>query len=51
MQTRLQVLSENERANVHAGTLEILSKTGVRIATASGRQLLAAAGANVDETS
>jgi trimethylamine--corrinoid protein Co-methyltransferase len=51
MQTRLQVLSEEERAKVHTATLEILANTGVRVATAKGREILATAGAFVDGAS
>ena len=49
MRTLLQVLSENERAQVHERTLSILAKTGVRVDTARGRQILKDAGARVDE--
>lgn len=49
MRTLLQVLSEDERAQVHEHTLRILAKTGVRVDTAWGRQILCDAGARVDE--
>jgi trimethylamine--corrinoid protein Co-methyltransferase len=49
MRTLLQVLSEDERAQVHERTLGILAKTGVRVETAWGRQILKDAGAEVDE--
>ena len=49
MRTHLQVLSEEERHQVHERTLSILSKTGVRVDTAQGRQILKDAGAEVDE--
>jgi len=49
MQTRLQVLSEDEQSQVHDRTLKILARTGVRVDTARGRQLLKEAGAQVDE--
>ncbi len=49
MRTRLQVLSENEQVQVHECTLNILAKTGVRVDTARGRQILKEAGAEVDE--
>lgn len=49
MRTFLQVLSENERDQVHQRTLEILGKTGVRVDTEKGRQILKEAGAEVDE--
>ena len=50
MRTQLQVLSEDERAKVHEHTLRIMAKTGVRVDTARGRQVLKQAGAEVDET-
>ena len=49
MRTLLQVLSNDERDQVHERTLRILSKTGVRVDTVQGRQYLADAGAVVDE--
>ena len=49
VKTYLQVLSEDERHQVHERTLSVLSKTGVRIDTAQGRQILRDAGAEVDE--
>ncbi len=49
MKTLLQVLSKDERAQVHERTLNILAKTGVRVDTAWGRQILKDAGAEVDE--
>ncbi|MEW5961414.1 MAG: trimethylamine methyltransferase family protein [Chloroflexota bacterium] len=49
MRAFFQVLSEDERAQVHERTLSILAKTGVRVDTARGRQLLKKAGAEVDE--
>jgi trimethylamine--corrinoid protein Co-methyltransferase len=45
----LQVLSEDERAQVHERSLRILARTGVRVDTAQGRQFLREAGAEVDE--
>ena len=48
MRTLLQVLSEDERAQVHERTLRILAKTGLRVDTAQGRQILEDAGAEVD---
>ena len=50
MRTLLQVLSEDERAQVHECTLSILAKTGLRVDTAQGRQILKDAGAEVDES-
>ena len=49
METRLQVLSEQEKAQVHERTLYHLWNTGVRVDTARGRQYLKDAGAEVDE--
>ncbi len=49
MRTFLQVLSENERAQVHERTLSVLAKTGIRVNTAQGRRFLKEAGAEVDE--
>jgi trimethylamine--corrinoid protein Co-methyltransferase len=51
MKTRLQVLSEEERARVHEESLDILQRVGVRVDTALGRQILKDAGALVDEVS
>ena len=48
MKTFLQVLSEDERAQVHERTIKILANTGVRVDTAQGRQFLYEAGAEVD---
>jgi trimethylamine--corrinoid protein Co-methyltransferase len=49
VKTWLQVLSEEERHQVHERTLRVLARTGVRVDTAQGRQSLKAAGAEVDE--
>ena len=49
MQTQIQVLSEDEKAQVHERTLKVLSTVGMRCDTAEGRRILAAAGADVDE--
>ena len=48
MNTLLQVLSEDQRAQVHERTLRVLSRTGVRVDTAMGRAILEEAGAEVD---
>jgi trimethylamine--corrinoid protein Co-methyltransferase len=48
MKTVLQILSEEEKHQVHARTLEILANTGVRVDTALGRKLLEEAGAQVN---
>ena len=50
MQIHLQVLSEDEKDQIHERTLKILAKTGVRVITARGRRILMEAGAEVDET-
>jgi len=49
MKTLLQVLSEDERAQVHERTLRVLARTGLRVDTARGRAILSDAGAEVDE--
>jgi len=49
MQTHLQVLTENEKNQVHERSLKILARTGVRVDTAAGRRILKQAGAQVDE--
>jgi trimethylamine--corrinoid protein Co-methyltransferase len=49
MPTLLQVLSSEERSKVHAHSLELLSRMGVRVETSRGRRILAEAGAQVDE--
>ena len=48
MKTFLQVLSKDERTQVHERTIKILANTGVRVDTAQGRQFLYEAGADVD---
>jgi trimethylamine--corrinoid protein Co-methyltransferase len=49
MEARVQVLSEDEKAQVHERTLKVLRTSGVRCDTEEGRRILAAAGADVDE--
>ena len=49
MKTVLQVLSDDERAQVHERTLSVLGTTGVRVETDQGRRYLLDAGAEVDE--
>ncbi len=49
MRAALQILSENDRAQVHDRTLHLLSATGVRVDTSRGRRILAEAGAQVDD--
>jgi len=50
VKTLLQVLSDDERTQVHERTLEVLGQTGVRVDTIRGRTALKAAGARVDDT-
>jgi trimethylamine---corrinoid protein Co-methyltransferase len=50
LETKLQVLSEDEKAQVHERTLKVLAETGVRVETAKGRKILTDAGAEVNET-
>ena len=50
MKTLLQVLSEDQRAQVHERSLSVLSRTGVRVDTAKGRAILEDAGAEVDSS-
>ncbi|MGD2147402.1 MAG: trimethylamine methyltransferase family protein [Anaerolineae bacterium] len=49
MRTLLQVLSEDERAQVHERSLKVLATTGVRVDTSRGREILHRAGADVNE--
>ena len=49
MRTFLQVLSEDERTQIHERSLDVLARVGMRVDTAEGRRALAAAGAEVDE--
>jgi trimethylamine---corrinoid protein Co-methyltransferase len=51
VRTLLEVLSAEERAEIHERSLRVLADTGVRVDTAPGRRLLAEAGAQVDEAS
>jgi len=51
VKTLLQVLSEDQRAQVHERSLSVLSRTGVRVDTAKGRAILEEAGAEVDKSS
>ena len=51
MRADLRVLSDAERATVHERALHVLATVGMRVDTALGRRLLAAAGAEVDEAS
>jgi len=49
LKTSLQVLSKDERTQVHERTLDVMARTGVRVDTAQGRRFLKDAGAEVDE--
>ena len=49
MKTLLQVLSNEEKTQVHQRSLDVMAKTGIRVDTAIGRQILKDAGAKVDE--
>ena len=49
MRTVLQVLSQDERAQVHEHTLRLLAATGLRVDSARCRQILAEAGAESDD--
>ncbi len=48
MSTLLRVLSDAEIGEIHARSLAVLARTGMRIDSARARQLLEAAGARVD---
>jgi trimethylamine--corrinoid protein Co-methyltransferase len=48
LETQIQVLSEQDRHDVHESSLYVLENTGVRVDTALGRQYLQQAGAEVD---
>ena len=45
MKTLLQVLSDDERDELHERTLRVLARTGMRVDSDEGRRLLSAAGA------
>jgi trimethylamine:corrinoid methyltransferase-like protein len=49
MQTFVQVLSEEDRHQVHERSLRILAKTGVRVESTRARTILHEAGASVEE--
>jgi len=49
LETILQILSEEEKAQVHERTLKILAETGVQVNSDMGRQYLKDAGGHVDE--
>jgi len=49
VKTLLQVLSDDEKDQIHERSLNILANTGVRVDSSKGRQILQDAGAQVDE--
>jgi trimethylamine---corrinoid protein Co-methyltransferase len=49
MQITIQVLSQEERNQVHERSLKVLETTGVRVDSAAGRRILAEAGARVND--
>jgi trimethylamine:corrinoid methyltransferase-like protein len=49
METIIQVLSKDERAQVHERSLKILANTGMRVETKKGRDIIKDAGGIVDE--
>jgi trimethylamine--corrinoid protein Co-methyltransferase len=49
MRTSLQVLSDEERGQIHERSLKLLAATGLRVDTPRGRKMLGSAGARVDE--
>jgi trimethylamine--corrinoid protein Co-methyltransferase len=49
MKTKLQVLSEDERAQIHEHSLNLLANTGMKVETDKGRKILKEAGAEVNE--
>ena len=51
MKATFKVLSDDERTRVHEESLNLLGKTGVRVDTALGRNILKDAGAEVDASS
>lgn len=49
MRTLLQVLSEEEQAQIHERTLTLLAESGMRVDTARGRHILGESGAIINE--
>ncbi len=49
MRTQIQVLSNDECAQIHERSLKLLAETGIRVLSDAARQYLAKAGAEVDE--
>jgi trimethylamine--corrinoid protein Co-methyltransferase len=50
VKTRIEVLTPDERAQVHERSLHVLEKVGMRVDTAAGRRILKDVGALVDES-
>ena len=50
MTTRIEVLSPDERAQVHERSLHVLEKVGMRVDTAAGRRIMENVGALVDDS-
>jgi trimethylamine--corrinoid protein Co-methyltransferase len=50
MSAKIQVLSEDERSQIHERSLKLLANTGVRVLSGKARKLLARAAAEVNET-
>ncbi len=46
---RLSILDENEVEAIHQATLRILSETGIRLKEPESRELLAGAGAKLED--
>jgi trimethylamine:corrinoid methyltransferase-like protein len=51
MKAQFQVLSTEERSQIHERSLKLLATTGLRVISTRARQTLQAAGAEVDQTS
>ena len=51
MKAQLQVLSADERIQIHERSLKLLATTGVRVLSERARQILKAAGADVNDNS
>jgi len=49
LKTQLKVLGEDEKAQIHERTLNVLAETGVQVNTEKGHKYLKDAGADVDE--
>ncbi len=51
MKTQIEVLSAEERNQIHERSLKLLATTGVRVLSKRGRQMLKNAGADGDDNS